>query len=100
MQINLTMESGFCYFVDGFQQVHSMLLGKHDSPKLRAWAHDGFVICTVLSWVLVLLCTWENGGDLHELIGKTLIRPRIISMVCIVAVYCCHASHRFCCGWL
>ena len=76
-----------------------MLLGEQDSPKLRAWAHDGFVIHFILIWVLILLSARENGGDLHQLTGKILARPMIISMVCIVAIYHCHASHRFC-GWL
>ena len=53
-----------------------------------------------LSWVLVLLYTGENGGDLHELTGKILFQPLIIYMVCIVTINCCHTSHCFVCGWL
>ena len=76
-----------------------MLLGECDSPKLRAWAHDGFFICFVLIWVLMFLCAQEKGGGLHQLTRKILAQPMIISMVCIVAIYHCHASHHFC-GWL
>ena len=76
-----------------------MLFGERDSPKLRAWEHDGFVIHFILIWVLIFLCRGENRGNLHELTGKILASALIISMVYIVAMYHCHVSHRFC-GWL
>ena len=99
MKRNIKYGEWVWYAISGHQLVHSMLLGEQDSPKLRAWAHDGFFIRFVLIWVLILLCAHENGGDLHQLTGKILARPMIISMVCIVSIYHCHASHHFY-GWL
>ena len=100
MQGNLNYGEWVWYGVSGHQLVHSMLFGKHESPKLRAWEHDGLVIHFILIWVLIFICRGENRGNLHELTGNILARPLIISMVCVVAIYHCHASHRFVCGWL
>ena len=77
-----------------------MFLGEHDSLELKAWAHDGLVIRFILIWVLIFLCRGENRGNLRELTGKILAWPLIIYMVCVVAIYHCHASHCFVCGWL
>ena len=76
-----------------------MLLGERDSPNLSVWEHDVLVIYFILISVSIFLCKGENRGNLHELIGKILTRPLIISMVCVVPIYRCHASHHFC-GWL
>ena len=100
MQWNLIYGEWVWYGISGHQLVHSMLFREHDSPKLRAWAHDGLVIRFILIWVLIFLYRGENRGNLHELTGNILARPLIISMVCFVAIYRCHASHRFVCGWL
>ena len=80
--------------------MHSRLFIERDSLELRASAHDGLVIRFILIWVLIFLYRGENRGSLHELTGKILARPLIISMVCVVAIYRCHASHHFVCGWL
>ena len=100
MKRNIKYGEWVWYGISGHQLVHSMLFEECESPKLRAWEHDGLVIHFILIWVLIFLCRGENRGNQHKLIGKILTWPLIICMVCVVASYRCHASHRFICGWL
>ena len=76
MQRNLNYGEWVWYGVSGFQLVHSMLLGEHDNPKIRALAHDGFVKMLVI-WGLCNLAlrrekTWRrpSGRKVSFVLGS------------------------------
>ena len=81
------------YGFSGHQLVPLILLENVTDPSLgtgiRWFGHSIRLI-----WVLIFLYAGGNGGDLHELIGKILIQPLIVSMVFIIAIYHGHTSHH------
>ena len=57
------MESGFLYGFNGFQLVHSMLLGERDNLPLGL-AHDGCVMCCHLVFLHFGFAKGDDhGGD-------------------------------------
>ena len=86
------------YFDNGHQLVHLMFLVIVAAPSLGLGSRWIFhFLCW--SWGLVLLCTREDGGDLHGHEGKNSFGFTVIRWFKIDAFMCYPTSHLVC-GWL